>query len=353
MEPTSIRVSPPANRTRNWPELPVELTILILKQLGTVDMLLSARKVCKTWRHVCSDPNMYRVVDLWFTGDPYKINFKVDYLARQAVDLSRGKMIEFGISYFADDYLLDYISKRSSQLRCLNLASCKITPEGLSPMVKTLPLLDELHLYCICITKQAIQAIGRCCPQLKTFRLNYQGKKELYFPYDENAKAIAENMSGICHLQLFGNRITRDGLLAIVDNCSRLESLDIRRCFGATKLEPDLVRRLHQQISHLRLPYDLSGQFYDDFLSDSDNDLIECPLDSDACDYHNDDYDYNECFGGGDTYDDHDDDYYEVDFGYNEFSGGSDTYDYHNDDYDYNESDVGADVAWFLDEVGT
>lgn len=207
-------------------------------------------------------------------------------------------------------------------------------------MVKTLPLLDELHLHCICITKQAIQAIGRCCTQLKTFRLNYQGKRELYFPYDKNAKAIAESMPGLCHLQLIGNRITRNGLLAIIDNCSHLESLDIRCCFGATKLGPELLRRLYQQMSHLRLPYDstegcglldiydldslsnddLSGQFYDDSVSDD-------------YDYHNDDYAYNECSGGSDTDDYHNDDYY-----YNENSGGSDTYDYHNDDYDYNES---------------
>ncbi|KAK1381989.1 putative F-box/LRR-repeat protein 23 [Heracleum sosnowskyi] len=256
MIPTSIRVPPPANRSRNWQELPVELTTLILKHLGTVDMLLSARKVCKTWRLVCSDPTMYRVVDLWFTGDPYKVNFNVCFLARQALQLSRGQMIAFSISYFADDYLLRYISQRSRQLRCLTLASCNITPEGLSQMVRTLPLLDELHLHCIWITKQAIQDIGQCCPHLRTFRLNYPGRRELYFPYDKNAKAIAESMPGLCHLQLFGNRISRNGLLAIIDKCSHLESLDIRCCFGCTKLGPDLLRRLYQQMSRLWLPYD-------------------------------------------------------------------------------------------------
>lgn len=347
MAPTSTRVPPPANRTRNWQELPVELTALILKRLSTVDLVLSARQVCHTWRHICSDPNLYRVVDLWFKGDPCKVNFNVDYVARRAVALSRGEMMEFSISYFGDDHLLNYISKRSSQLRCLNLASCNITPEGLSQMVRTLPLLDELHLHCIGITKQAIQAIGHCCPQLKTFRLNYHGKRELYFPYDKNAKAIAESMPGLCHLQLFGNRITRNGLLAIIDNCSHLESLDIRRCFGCTTLGPDLVKRLYQQMSHLWLPndstkgcglldiYELDYLSNDDFYGQYYDDLF-----SEDYDYRNDYYQFNES-GGSDAYDYHNDDYV-----YNENSDGSDTYDYHNDDYDYNDSG-GSDAGSF------
>lgn len=112
MAPTSIRVPPPATRTPNWQELPVEITALILKRLGTVDLVSSARKVCKTWRHICSDPAFYRVVDLWFTGDPIKIRFDVAHVARIAVALSRGQMIEFNISYFADDHLLRFISGR-------------------------------------------------------------------------------------------------------------------------------------------------------------------------------------------------------------------------------------------------
>ncbi|XP_074356146.1 putative F-box protein At4g05475 [Apium graveolens] len=123
-------------------------------------------------------------------------------------------------------------------------------------MVQKLPLLDELHLYCIDISKKAIKAIGHFCPQLETFRLNYKGNRDVYLGCDENALAIAKTMPGLCHLQLFGNRITRDGLLAIIDKYPHLESLDIRNCFQAANLEPGLVRRLSQQIGYLRLPYD-------------------------------------------------------------------------------------------------
>ncbi|KAK1398725.1 Gibberellin 2-beta-dioxygenase 2 [Heracleum sosnowskyi] len=108
---------------------------------------------------------------------------------------------------------------KSSQLRCLNLASGDITNEGLIEMVQKPPLLDELHLYCINISKKDIKAIGHSCPHLKTFRLNYKGNRDVYLGCDENALATEKTTPGLRHLQLFGNRVTRDGLLAIIDNC--------------------------------------------------------------------------------------------------------------------------------------
>lgn len=123
-------------------------------------------------------------------------------------------------------------------------------------MVYNLPKLHELHVYCIDISKHVVRAIGHCCPQLKTFRLNYDGNKERCIGFDENALAIEENMPGLCHLQLFRNTITRNGSLAILKNCPHLESLDIRQCFQAGNLEPALIRCLSRRMKYLRLPYD-------------------------------------------------------------------------------------------------
>ncbi|KAK1381990.1 F-box protein SKIP19 [Heracleum sosnowskyi] len=287
MSSTSIRVPPPAKRSRNLMEFPSELTELILLRVGAFDMIMSARKVCKTWRKICSKPDMYRVVDLRRPNFRDYLDFHVKKIARKAVDLSCGKMIEFRINHFADDDLLNYVSDRSSQLRRLHLASCfNITNEGLNEMLKKLALLEELWLSCLCISKENIEVAGRCCPQLRTFRLNYQGLRDLDFGCDVNALAIAENMHGLRHLQLFGNRITRDGLLVILENCPHLESLDLRRCYRVANLDPDLKRRLSQQIKYLRLPNDstkdckfdpeihLNPSDDDDSLEQPDSDIV-------------------------------------------------------------------------------
>ncbi|KAK1391437.1 hypothetical protein POM88_010493 [Heracleum sosnowskyi] len=69
------------------------------------------------------------------------------------------------------------------------------------------------------------------------------------------AAAAAENLRGLRHLQLIGNDITIVGLLAIIENCSHLESLDTWNCINVgNQLDSDLRTRLSQQIKDLRLP---------------------------------------------------------------------------------------------------
>lgn len=127
-------------------------------------------------------------------------------------------------------------------------------------MFKKLPLLEELHLDYTSISKQAIEVAGRCCPRLKSFTLNNHGRlhssRLKNVGLDEDALAIAGNLPGLRHLQLIGNTITIKGLLAIIENCSHLESLDISDCFYvADKLGSDIIKRLSQQIKDLRLPF--------------------------------------------------------------------------------------------------
>lgn len=128
-------------------------------------------------------------------------------------------------------------------------------------MFRKLPLLEELHLCYIPFSRQTIEVIGRCCPQLKSFSLNRQYFRWPYYEFNEEALAIAENLPGLHHLQLLGNGMTGLGLQAILDNCLHLESLDMRQCFNAAYLDDDLEKRLHQQIKNIRLPFDSTEDY--------------------------------------------------------------------------------------------
>ncbi|GLT97118.1 hypothetical protein SLE2022_147010 [Rubroshorea leprosula] len=129
---------------------------------------------------------------------------------------------------------------------------------------------------------------------------------------DEAAQAIAQTMQGLCHLQLFGNQLSNFGLVAILDSCSHLESLDLRCCFNVT-LQGDLEKRCVEQIKHLRRPndstqdyefseayhksyfsYDPSGFFDEGVMSSSDYDYD--PGFSDGGDYPYSYYDYDDFF---------------------------------------------------------
>ncbi|KAK1363168.1 putative F-box/LRR-repeat protein 23 [Heracleum sosnowskyi] len=215
----------PAARTGNWSELPPELLTPIL-QRGGAFLMLSARKVCKAWHRICSDPDLWRVLDLRCSG--YGYGLPLETMARQAVDLSCGQLVDLTIALWATDRLLLYISQRSSQLRRLHLiSSVNFTYLGLVEVVKRLPLLEELHFHRIFISDKVIEAAGQCCPQLKSFKLTSSRKRDQCMRCDEEAEAVAKNMPGLRHLQLIANPMYETGLQAILDNCPHLESLDI------------------------------------------------------------------------------------------------------------------------------
>ncbi|KAJ0561130.1 putative F-box domain-containing protein [Helianthus annuus] len=47
---------------RNWLDLPSEITANILHRIGVFDIFQSAQKVCSTWREICKDPTIWRVI---------------------------------------------------------------------------------------------------------------------------------------------------------------------------------------------------------------------------------------------------------------------------------------------------
>ncbi|KAL6991601.1 hypothetical protein U1Q18_009713 [Sarracenia purpurea var. burkii] len=197
----------------------------------------------------------------------------------------------------------------ASQLKRLQIVSCYgISDEGLSEAAKKLPLLEELHI-CFCsISKEALKNVGRCCHKLKSLTFNYRGNRGPYdMEYDEEALAIAENMPGLHYLQLIGNRMTNDGLSAILDGCPHLETLDLRQCFNV-HLGGALAKRCSEAIKNLRRP------------SDSTDD---CGFDATPYDGY-DDFSFDDEYPSG---------FSEIDFlsdvdEYYEFSGGSDISDY-------------------------
>lgn len=181
-------------------------------------------------------------------------------------------------------------------LQRLRLACCyNVTDQEFCEAVEKLPQLEELDISLSNLTHHSFEAIGRCCPRLKTFKFNIQAYKYPRVEDDDDAFAIAQTMPGLRHLQLFGNKMTNDGLLAILDGCLHLESLDIRQCFNINfNLVASVGKRFIEQVKYLRLPYDATDDYpfqaafdyaslaedpdwfvYQDFLSDDDYEYYE------------------------------------------------------------------------------
>ncbi|KAK6781806.1 hypothetical protein RDI58_019602 [Solanum bulbocastanum] len=242
-------IEPPL-QSRPWAELPAEITMDILQRLGTIEIVESAQRVCRTWWKVCHDPVMWRVIDLKY--DPYVMYRHVlEKICLMVVD--RNQSLKISIQNFGSIDLLNYIAERSSQLRYLRLVECGYVARSLTVAAKNFLLLEELHTHLTLITEKNIGNIGRYCPVLKSFTLNaseYDTNGYSLSPDDGQALAIARSMPELWHLALLLNTLTNVGLQAILDGCPHLVSLDLRRC--NIDLEGDLGKRCRQQIVDLK-----------------------------------------------------------------------------------------------------
>lgn len=145
----------------------------------------------------------------------------------------------------------------------------------MSEAAAKLPLLEDLEISYVLMSKEPLEAVGRCCPLLKSLKFNSPGYRRHHVECDEEAIAIAENMPELRHLQIFGNKLTNDGLKAILDRCHYLESLDLRQCFKVA-LTGNLGR-CAERIKDLRSPcdstddYELNAELHDSGSFDDDS----------------------------------------------------------------------------------
>ncbi|KAL9244122.1 hypothetical protein vseg_017930 [Gypsophila vaccaria] len=213
----------------NWAELPEDLWFMILLKLKTIDVIENVQKVCKLFRKICTQPEMFKVVDMFLPDSYIELTFDVNIMTRYAVDRSLGELIDIHLKYFCDDDTLLYIVDRSKNLKHLRLGHyIKISDEGLIEAIKRLPKLEELETVVCSFLPETFAAVGRACPSLKSFSLNDVGSKRYRYAGDADAFAIATSMPNLRRLQLVGSCLTNEGLNAILDGCPLLESLDLR-----------------------------------------------------------------------------------------------------------------------------
>ncbi|XP_010907847.1 F-box protein SKIP19 [Elaeis guineensis] len=307
-EPAVSQETPPPQEPpkpaeeRNWAELPRDVLLLIFQKIGAIEILMAAQWVCRPWRQLSHEPQLWRCIDMLYHADLFN-QIDMESMAREAVDRSNGQVEEFYGEYFGSDALLRYIADRTSHLKCLRLISCyDISDEGLIEMAKRFPQLEELELsHCSQFSEKLFESIGEAWSQLKRLRLNNRWWNLPHMEHDDNeAVAIAKNMHELHHLQLFANRLTNVGLQAILDNCPHLESLDIRQCFHINM--DGTLRAKCARIKTLRLPNDPTNDYefcadIEDFVDDypsgtSETDLIYDDMFDDYYDISDFDEDY-------------------------------------------------------------
>lgn len=255
--------------TRNWLDLPEDLTANILQRISVIDRLENARKVCTTWRKICKQPSMWKVIHMAIPYDPLYIKSYLRRMCKNAVDRSQGQLIDIKIVEFGDNELLNYIADRASHLTRLEIASCKRVNETWTEALKKFSSLEELSLHNTVISAEAIETVGRHSPLLKILKVNQSAQHLDETIRNDLSIAIGKNLHELRHLELIGNSMTNIGLEAILNGCPHLEFLDLRKC-EYVDVNTDLGKKCLRQIKYLILPNDSLHKF--SYVYETDND---------------------------------------------------------------------------------
>ena len=97
--------------SRNWLELPRDVTLMILMKLGTFEILETAQFVCKFWYNLCKDPSIWRLIKMQNLDEP-ELEEKHRKMLCNAVDRSSGGLISLDIEGFGSDQLISYVADR-------------------------------------------------------------------------------------------------------------------------------------------------------------------------------------------------------------------------------------------------
>ncbi|KAK8951934.1 putative F-box/LRR-repeat protein 23 [Platanthera zijinensis] len=246
---------------RNWAELPRDILLIIFKKAAAAAILSSAQFVCRPWRHLSHEPELWRCIDLRMYGN--LDGMVMVSMAKMAVNRSEGCVEELYLENFPTDDLMFYIPGRATLLRGLHLISVSLNEETVVETLKKLPLLEELEMSYCSFSHKVVERVGPVCPHLKRFRLDqrvYTLQHTIRSRLNTVALAIAKHFKQLRRLQLFANSLTSTGLSAILDNCPDLEYLDIRNCYNVGFLDESLKSKC-AGIKELRLPRDSDSDY--------------------------------------------------------------------------------------------
>ncbi|KAL5076888.1 hypothetical protein RYX36_015872 [Vicia faba] len=233
----------------NWLELPRDITVNILQRLATIEIVTSVRFVCPMWWYMFKDPLMWRNINM--TEFSFITYFDPTKICHYAIKQSCGHLEDVIIQYFGTDDLLEFIADNASKLRSLRLGNChRISDKGFSEAVKKLPLLESLDISWCNLSKDSLEVVGQYCPLLTVLKF-----RRLVFEYtphvsDDEAFVIAKNMFGLRHLYMERSKLSSAGLIAILDGCPRLESLDLLGCYNLY-LNESLKKKCLDRIKNL------------------------------------------------------------------------------------------------------
>ncbi|XP_043699209.1 F-box/LRR-repeat protein At3g48880-like [Telopea speciosissima] len=238
---------------RRWEDMELDILVRIFKTFNIIELTSGISRVCSTWRLACSEPMLWKTLDLGLLKSNYiKIpaapyvwvsdssDKRLMRLLKVALGLSRGTItcLIFHYDLYLKDEHLIYTAERCPRLKQLVLPAWnQITKGGICKAIRIWQDLESMTMPSIVHPPYIMEEIGKSCKNFTELKL--MGPCDVLF-----ASTLATWLPKLKVLSLRCTVLTKEALILILDSMMHLEVLNISHCVLREVPEPPAPKRV-------------------------------------------------------------------------------------------------------------
>ncbi|GLU21080.1 hypothetical protein SLE2022_372430 [Rubroshorea leprosula] len=246
--------------SRRWEDLDADALVSIFQYLNIFELTSGIAHVCSALRSACSDPLLWKTLDLSMvklnyiktTSKPYVYvdgpsDKKLTRLLKISLNLSQGNIrtLIFHVNLYVSDDMLTYTAERCPHLRRLVLLAWnRIKKSGICKAIQSWKELESLTMSSITDPEYLMKEIANNCKNF--FELKVMGPFE-----DKFASVLVMYLPKLRVLSLRCSMLTMEALIIILDGLHSLEVLNISHCLIEGQKTPasrGIVKELDESI---------------------------------------------------------------------------------------------------------
>ncbi|CAN0902734.1 F-box/LRR-repeat protein At3g48880 [Linum grandiflorum] len=242
---------------RRWEDLDTDILVKIFQSFDIFELTSGLAHVCSSWRMACSDPLLWKTLDLSIMKsnfikiplEPYvyvdgRSDKKLTRLLRISLNLGQGSIrsLIFHFNLYVSDEQLTYTAERSPHLKRLVLPAWnRIKKTGICTAIRSWKELESLTMPSIANPPYLIDEIAKNCRNFS--ELKVMGPFDVFF-----ASTLVSYLSRLKVLSLRCSMIPKEALIIILDGLPYLEVLNISHCLLMEVPPPPAPRRIMKEL---------------------------------------------------------------------------------------------------------
>lgn len=227
------------SNSRRWEDLDTDILVKIFQTFDIFELTSGIAHVCSAWRFACSDPLLWKTLDLSMLKsnfikiplEPYvyvdgRSDKTLTRLLKISLSLSRGNIttLIFHFNLYVSDDQLTYTAVRCPKLKRLVLPAWnRIKKTGICKAIRVWKDLESLTMPSIANPPYFMEEISRNCKNFSELKI--MGPCDILC-----ASTLVRCLPKLKVLSLRCSLLNKDALLIILDGLKHLEVLNISHC---------------------------------------------------------------------------------------------------------------------------